>query len=127
MEALIYLDTHVAVWLYIPKVDALSETARRLIDDHELLISPAVLLELAFLNEIGRIRVGANEIFESLHLQIGLRACDLSFGPIVAAAQGQTWTRDPFDRLIVGSAACKKVRLLTKDQTIQEHFDFAVW
>lgn len=127
MEALIYLDTHVVVWLYIPKVDALSETARHLIDDHELLISPAVLLELQFLNEIGRIRVDANAIFESLHLQIGLRACDLSFGSIVAAAQRQTWTRDPFDRLIVGSAACKRARLLTKDQTIQEHFDLAAW
>ena len=49
MEALIYLDTHVAAWLYAGRADLLSKRAHTLIDAEELRISPAVILELQYL------------------------------------------------------------------------------
>jgi len=52
---LIYLDTHIVVWLYAGLSDRFSDLAKSLIDSHDLYISPMVRLELKYLNEIGRI------------------------------------------------------------------------
>ena len=52
---MIYLDTHVVLWLYFRKGDGLSSNARYLIEyEPEILISPMVLLELDYLFEIER-------------------------------------------------------------------------
>jgi len=46
MAAVIHLDTHVVAWLYAGPTDILPAAARRAIDEHELLVSPMVVLEL---------------------------------------------------------------------------------
>ena len=127
MEALIYLDTHVAAWLYAGRADLLSTRARELIDAEELRISPAVVLELQYLQEIGRMAVGAHAVVQSLTAQLGLRVCDLSFPAVIESAVEQSWTRDPFDRIIVGQAMLSDSALLTKDRSILRHFRRAVW
>ena len=127
MEALVYVDTHVVAWLYAGRTDLLSERARRLIDTEELRISPAVILELQYLQEIDRLTVGANVIVQSLSAQLGLRVCDLPFAAVIESALEQRWTRDPFDRIIVGQATLNDSPLLTKDRTIRRHYGKAVW
>ena len=128
MEALIYLDTHVAAWLYAGRVDLLSSRGAKLINaEKELMISPAVVLELEYLHEIGRLTVGGNTIVQSLAAQIGTRVQDLPFAAVIESALDLDWTRDPFDRLIVGQASIAKSRLLTKDATIRRHYRQATW
>lgn len=122
-----YLDTHVAAWLYAGRVDLLSARARKLIDSEELRISPVVTLELELLREIGRLTVGGNTVVQGLSAQIGLRVCDLSFAAVVEAALDQHWTRDPFDRMIVGQAAVGGSTLVTKDETIRRRYGGARW
>ena len=127
MEALIYLDTHVVAWLYAGRADLLSKRARTLIDAEELRISPAVILELQYLQEIGRLAVGAHAVVQSLAAQLGLQVCDLSFAAVIESAIEQSWTRDPFDRIIVGQATLGDSALLTKDRTIHRHYRKAAW
>jgi PIN domain nuclease of toxin-antitoxin system len=67
------------------------------------------------------------EVVADLGEQIGLRLCDLPFAEVVRSAAKETWTRDPFDRLIVGQAAARGALLITKDKTIQEHYGRSVW
>jgi len=44
---MIYLDTHVILWLYLRKGEGLSDRARQLIEYEDIVvISPMVLLEL---------------------------------------------------------------------------------
>ena len=44
---MIYLDTHVVLWLYLRRGQGLSDRARRLLEyEPEILISPMVLLEV---------------------------------------------------------------------------------
>src|SRR5262245_8585310 len=117
----IYLDTHVVLWLYEGLLKKLTQTARRSIDECELLISPMVRLELQYLHEIRRSTQPANAILSELRAQIGLTVCELPFDQVVRKAAESTWTRDPFDRLIVASAACRNFRLLTKDVGIRRH------
>lgn len=127
MAALTYLDTHVAAWLYAGRVDLLSRRAVRTIEAEDLLISPMVVLELQFLREIGRLAVGAETIVRALQAQIGLRVCELVFPTVVSSALEQRWTRDPFDRMIVGQAAAAESSLISKDRGIRRHYRRTVW
>lgn len=127
MAALTYLDTHVVAWLYAGRVDLISRAAATLIEEGEMLISPMVSLELQYLQETGRIAVGANTIVRALQAQIGLRICDLVFPTVVASALEQSWTRDPFDRVIVGQAAAAGRPLVSKDRSIRQHYRRTVW
>jgi PIN domain nuclease of toxin-antitoxin system len=124
---LIYLDTHVIVWLYAGELAKLSEQAKELINDNEIAISPIVRLELQYLYEIQRITDDASEIVFDLSDRIGLKICDKNFNTIISGAVGFLWTRDPFDRIIVSNASINKNMLVTKDQTILEHYENAVW
>ncbi|MBV8173512.1 MAG: PIN domain-containing protein [Verrucomicrobia bacterium] len=124
---MIYLDTHVVVWLYAGEHTRFAGTARRLIETEPLLISPVLLLELALLEETGRIRARAQTIFTELQELLALSICDLPFAEVSIASLQQKWTRDPFDRLIVAQAFARGARLITKDRFIRRHFKDAVW
>ena len=124
---MIYLDTHVVVWLYAGEHARIARPARRLIDTEPLFISPVLLLELAFLEETGRIRAQARTIFTELQELVALSVCDLPFAEVSIASLQLKWTRDPFDRLIVAQALARGARLITKDRFIRRHFKDAVW
>ncbi len=124
---MIYLDTHVALWLHDHEHGRLSPRARREVERSDLMVSPAVLLELQSLYEIKRLTTGASGIVSRLVREAGLRVCDLGFPSIVECALSQTWVRDPFDRLIVAHAHAARAALLTKDTLIRSHYRRAVW
>lgn len=102
---------------------------RRTIDTAAcLFVSPIVELELACLHEIGRATRTAAAILDALRRDLDLETCKkLPFASVVGAALGLTWTRDPFDRLIVAQAARGKAPLLTADRVILERYPKAFW
>jgi PIN domain nuclease of toxin-antitoxin system len=124
---LIYLDTHVVVWLYAGQVKKLSERAIDLINNNEILISPVVRLELRYLCEIQRITDEATQIVSDLSARIGLKICDKNFNTIISNTLNHSWTRDPFDRIIVAHADVNHNILITKDQNILTNYKKAVW
>lgn len=127
MAPLIYLDTHVAAWMYAGRTDLLPDRVQALLEEHDLLVSPAVILELEYLFEIKRATEPAKTVLAALQREVGLAVCDLPFPAVVETALTQSWTRDPFDRLIVSQAALRESRLITKDRHIRESFPEAVW
>jgi len=127
MAPLIYLDTHVAAWLFAGKTDALPQRARARIEENDLLISPAAILELQYLYEIERVAEPAQVVLDALGQEIGLKVCDLPFPRVAGAALSLGWTRDPFDRFIVAQASVQGAALLTKDRDIHDHYPHAVW
>jgi len=128
MEAgLVHLDTHLVVWLYSGYVNLIPPKIVAAIDDNSLLISPMVALEIQYLYETGRISVPADVILEDLDLRIGLRLDRLSFARVVRQSLKESWTRDPFDRLIVAQARIRQIPLLTKDRSIKKHYTNAQW
>ena len=61
---MIYLDTHVVLWLYLRRGEGISERARHSIEyEPEILISPMVLLELDYLHEVGRTTLGSESVY----------------------------------------------------------------
>lgn len=124
---MIYLDTHVLVQLYLGNVDKLGSAARKAIEEQDLVVSPAAVLELEFLHEIGRLRPTALKVVSALGNDAGLRVCELPFRIVVENALKESWGRDPFDRLIVANANANEAALITKDEKIHRHYRRAVW
>jgi len=123
----IYLDTHVLVRLYQGEVQKLSEAARREIERHDLLVSPAAILELEYLHEIGRLEPGAAKVIAALAAELGAKICEIPFRTIVDQALKEKWSRDPFDRLIVAHAKAGNAALISKDENIRQHYRRTVW
>lgn len=126
---MIHLDTHVVVWLFVEGREArLGSGARKALQRAERIeYSPAVRLELQFLLEIGRLRANPSVVLSDLGSRMGLRECQSSFPAVAAAAAAVDWTRDPFDRLIVGQANLTGASLVTRDRIIRAHLDTAIW
>ncbi len=109
--SMIYLDTHVVVWLYSGDIHLFPDAACRLIEDNNLTISPMVLLELQYLFEIKRITVEPTIIFDNLAETISLQKCRSPFGQVIAESMGMSWTRDPFERIITATSAHQQALL----------------
>ena len=127
MESIVYLDTHVVVWLYIGELSSFPSKIRRLLEEADIKISPIVQLELQYLWEIGRIKVKGERIVHELAQTMGLKICDQDFNQVVLESVKQTWTRDPFDRFIVAQANLAHASLISKDEFILKHYSKAVW
>ncbi len=123
-----YLDTQVMVWLCAKRLDKLTPGARDAIEDSELRISPMVLLELEYLYELKRIIQPPPVLLSQLESQLGLKLCDHPFPAVVQTALFETWTRDPFDRVIVAHARSNGYSpLVTSDGKIRENYPKCVW
>ncbi len=124
---MIYLDTHVLVYLYQGDFSQFSPRVTQIIESESCLISGAVALELAYLFESGRIKYPGMTIIEYLSRYIDLSICTLPGSIIALKAMDLSWTRDPFDRLIVANAACEDKPLVTKDRLITQHYPRVIW
>jgi len=122
-----YLDTHIVVWLYDGEVSKLTKAAIDRIQEDELFVSPAVVLELQLLHEIKRVRPTATKVIDQLSTDVGVSVCQLPFAAVVEHALAEKWVRDPFDRLIVAHAAANQAPLITKDEKIRRHYRRSIW
>ena len=124
---MIYLDTHIAAWLYAGLVDRFNTAVKDLLNREYLLVSPMVLLELEYLYETGRTTDSGEKVFKELQDRMGIEICDKPFSKVIFLANNHKWTRDPFDRIIVAQAALESSRLLTKDRLIRKNYPHAFW
>lgn len=124
---MLFLDTQVVVWLAEGRVEKLSPLAVKEIEASEVVISPMVLLELEYLFEIKRIVKQPLDLFNQLQIQISLQNKDDSFAAVLHTAMFETWTRDPFDRVIVAHARTVNSPLLTSDSKIRENYPRGIW
>jgi PIN domain nuclease of toxin-antitoxin system len=126
-QPVVFLDTHIAVWLYSGLVDKLTEAAKHAIDASDLLISPMAKLELQYLHEIGRITVKPDILIGTLTGAIGLRVSATPLQQIINEALRIKWTRDVFDRMMSAEARVNGYGLITADDEIRSNFELAVW
>jgi PIN domain nuclease of toxin-antitoxin system len=122
-----FLDTHAAVFLYEGRIELFGAAARDLLERAALFISPLVRLELAFLREVGKLKVDPDQIVGALAADLRLTVTDDSLQALVPLSRPLSWTRDPFDRLLVATAMLHRAPLVTRDARITERFPGAVW
>ncbi|MPZ88978.1 MAG: PIN domain-containing protein [Nitriliruptorales bacterium] len=122
-----HLDTHVLVWLFGQQRRRIPASAQGLMEREPLAISPMVHLELAYLYEVSKVSVPADEVLGALIPVLELTVSRAPFPAVVARAAGMTWSRDPFDRLIAAQALTDGAALLTADKTLLANVPTAVW
>ena len=126
--SVVYLDTHVAVWLHDGLLEKLTKSATDAIEESPLLISPMVYLEFDYLFKRGRIRHPAATVYANLHTGFAVTICQQSFAAVAAAAVEFDWTNDPFDRIIVAQSQLHpKSHLISADETIRTNYTRSLW
>jgi PIN domain nuclease of toxin-antitoxin system len=123
-----HLDTSVAVWLAQGDLHRITPAAMNSIRSSRLLVSPMVALELAYLHEILRLTVTAQDVLLKLKAELDVEMCDSSFPDIINIAVNEKWTRDPFDRIIVSHAKASGLSpLISSDEMIRKNYIKTVW
>jgi PIN domain nuclease of toxin-antitoxin system len=123
---MIFLDTHAAVWLYAdPKL--IPRPALAIIETERSFLSPIAALEIQCLFEIGRIKADSRTILAYLGERMGLKVEGERFSEATLAARDETWTRDPFDRVITAHARILGAILLSKDGNIASAYGSTRW
>jgi len=124
----VYIDTHIVIWLCEGSAGKLTPAASEAIESSQVEISPMVLVELEYLFEIKRILKLPMALLDQLKTLIGLRMSDHPFSAVAQAALFETWTRDPFDRIIVAQARSDGYSgLVTADEKIQQNYTKTIW
>jgi len=119
------LDTHFVLWI-VTGADRLASFPW--IERYRPWgISPISLLEIQYLAEIGRIQVQNPQFTDALVEDPRFVIDEVPLVPLMRRAIELTWTRDPFDRLIVAQAAVRGAQLVTRDAAIRAHYHRAVW
>jgi len=127
-QSLVYLDTHIVVWLYAGLLDKFTPKAKAGIDDNNVVISQFVRLELHYLYEIGRIKIEPHKIIGALASEIDLKISECPLNNIIEEALKINWTRDVFDRLFVAETMRdQSLLLITADKKIRKKFTQALW
>jgi PIN domain nuclease of toxin-antitoxin system len=126
MNRVVHLDTHVVLWLYERSVQRLKPALAHL-EGRKVALSPMAMLELEYLREIGRSRVGAAIILAELSVSVGLELARTPWEQVVSVALSLGWARDPFDRLIAAHALTDRVPLVTADKRLRASCPNAIW
>lgn len=122
-----FLDTHAFMSFCRGQTGRFGAESRRLLEVADLAVSPVVLLELHFLSETGTLIVDPDRFYADSVAEHDIQEFADPISDVVLEAKTLAWTRDPFDRLIVGATMIHRAKLVTKDANIREHFDGAVW
>ena len=124
---MIFLDTHVVIWLYSGQLELFNPKVLKLINTEQVCISHIVKLEIQYLYEIKRVKYEPGLIIDTLVDEIGLMYSDNNFESIVRQAIHLSFTRDPFDRIIVSDASINNSKLISKDRNIKKHYINTIW
>lgn len=120
MSQRLHVDTHVIVWLYAGEHDRFPDQVRSRLESDDLVYSPMVRLELAYLHEINRLRDPPAPIIDELTASVALREDSTPFGEVIARAESLTFSRDLFDRVILAQAITARELLVTKDGHLRD-------
>ena len=87
-----------------------------------------VALELAYLHEVNRIAITAQDVLLKLKSELGVEVCTAPFLTVITIAINEKWTRDPFDRIIVSHAKTNGLApLISSDEAIRKNYIKTVW
>ena len=115
----VLLDTRFLIWLVLQ-----SKRLAKFIwlDRHRPRgVSPVSFLEIQFLAEVGRLSVKNPEFTKAVTNDNRFIVDDIPLETLVGHALRLTWTRDPFDRLLVGHSSVRHVAFCTIDRGIRDH------
>lgn len=118
------LDTHVAIAVLQNQADTLSPLFQHALaaDGNELHVSVATLWEIAIKWRLGKLKlIVALEDLPALIESMGMRLLAIEASHVLASADPEPRTRDPFDRLLVAKCRVEGMQLVTADRALRTH------
>ena len=126
----ILVDTHAALWLF-NDYEYLSQTASDCLRDenNELFISIASAWEVAIKYSLGKLPGFAGGVRRFLHAinDNPIQLTDIYSEYVEKVEELPCIHRDPFDRIIIATALCEKMVILTADENIQKYSVSWIW
>jgi PIN domain nuclease of toxin-antitoxin system len=120
------LDTHAAVWWLMDDRRVGEQATAELEDDaNEVLLSAAVVWEVAIKRSLGKLR--APEDFAGTLERAGARPLPVTIEHASAVERLPWHHRDPFDRLLVAQATIERAAVVTKDEWLRAYGVPLVW
>ena len=123
------LDTHAAIWFFNGN-DALSKTANSIIRDlsNDVYISISSVWELAIKISIGKLDfAGKAKGFVRLAKKNEITIIPIKTSYLTVLETLPMIHRDPFDRLLVATAICEQMTLITADANIARYDVSHIW
>jgi len=123
------LDTHTAIWFFNGD-ESLSETANDIIQDlsNDIYISITSAWELAIKIGIGKLDfAGKAAGFIRLAENNEITIIPIMPSHLTVLETLPTIHRDPFDRLLVATAVCEQMTLITADANIARYDVSHIW
>jgi len=124
------LDTHTALWLVNEHEKLSSKVTSMLMDEaHELYISIISAWEIAIKASIGKLSefAGGSKAFLAQIDDMPISILTVTPKHIEIVETLPFHHRDPFDRLIIGTANAENMTILTADENIQRYEVNWVW
>lgn len=115
------LDTHVLLWA-LAGHRRLPREARRLIDEHDVVVSAASVWEVAIKVALGKLQVDAFAVQQALEPS-GFDELPVTAAHAAGVARLPSHHRDPFDRLLVAQALAEHLVLVTTDDQLAPYGD----
>lgn len=110
------LDTHIFIELAQEGLDGISRRARAIVenDENELLLSAVSITEIAVKASIDKLAIGQADLLQAVQ---DLRLSLISFEPRHALRlfQMPLHHRDPFDRMLIATALCEGLPIMSGD------------
>ncbi len=122
------LDTHVVISLGIRGgLDTLPDKVRRILEnpESELLVSVASQVEVAIKNQLGKLELSREELL------LVCRNADINWYPVRSRHADQLFGlpmhhKDPFDRLIIGTALSDDLPVISKDEQFRRYKELQI-
>lgn len=117
----VLLDTHVLLWA-LAGHRRLPAEARRLMDEHDVVVSAASIWEVAIKAGLGKLQVDPLAVQQALEPS-GFDELPVTAAHAAAVASLPPHHRDPFDRLLVAQALAEHLVLVTTDEQLAPYGD----
>jgi PIN domain nuclease of toxin-antitoxin system len=133
LELRYLLDTHVILWL-LDEYSNLSESTRKIIEDSKIscFVSKVSFFEIAIKKNISKLNISYSVKGLELELRkqnieiLGLEASYLDYYVSLPAIENH---KDPFDRLLISTAAVENLTILSIDEKFKNYHNIVstIW
>lgn len=118
------LDTHIVLALVEERESELPPVMQRalLAQGNVSWVSVASLWELEIKSRLGKIEIDVPLVnWPEALLLIGIQIASIEFAHVMASIGPEPPTKDPFDRLLLSTAAAFRFQLVTLDRKLTDH------
>ena len=121
------LDTHALLYWLLEK-DQLTSKVRKILSlpSNRFCVSTASILEIEYLIEIGRVETGIGELLSYIQSQPAFYLQPFDELVLLETLEA-TEHRDPFDRIILGTAKAYKMPIITRDRWMKQQYKNTIW